>query len=291
MVGDHVMVKLRDPKMAEAALLALLSDGSATVRRRMPASGLWLVAFAEPKVDTVPRAVSRMAKLKDHILVVEPDHIMTAQAMPNDASFSTLWGMHNTGQSGGTVDADIDAPEAWDLSTGSHDVVVAVIDTGIDQTHPDLLANLWTNPGEIADNGLDDDGNGYVDDTRGWDWVNSDNNPNDDNGHGTHCAGTIGGTGNNDTGVAGVCWQVSLLGLKFLNASGNGFESDGAEAIAYATDLGVTLTSNSYTGTSYTQAMKDTIDEAHEAGILFVAAAGNNAPRTSTTRTRVSRRL
>jgi len=277
MVGDHVMVKLRDPKMAEAGLLTLLGDGSASVRRKLPASGLWLVAFAEPKVDTVPRAVSQISKLKDHILVVEPDHLMTAQATPNDASFSTLWGMHNTGQSGGTADADIDAAEAWDLSTGSHDVVVAVIDTGIDQTHPDLLANLWTNPGEIAGNSIDDDGNGYVDDTRGWDWVNSDNNPNDDNGHGTHCAGTIGATGNNGTGVSGVCWQVSLLGLKFLNAAGNGFESDGAEAIAYATDLGVTLTSNSYTGTTYTQSMKDVIDEADAAGILFVAAAGNSA--------------
>ncbi len=277
MVGDHVMVKLRNPKMPEAELLALLGDGGATVRKRMPASGLWLVAFSEPKLDTVPRAVSRLAKLKEYILVVEPDHIMTAQATPNDSSFGILWGMHNTGQSGGTVDADIDAPEAWDLSTGSRSVIVAVVDTGIDQTHPDLVANLWTNPGEIASNGIDDDGNGYVDDTRGWDWVNSDNNPNDDNGHGTHCAGTIGGTGNNGAGVSGVCWQVSLLGLKFLNSSGSGFESDGAEAIAYATDLGVSLTSNSYTGTTYTQSMKDAIDEADAAGILFVAAAGNNA--------------
>ena len=277
MVGDHVMVKLRNPKMTEAELLALLGDGAASVRKRMPASGLWLVAFSEPKLDTVPRAVSRLSKLKDHILVVEPDHIMTAQASPNDASFSTLWGMHNTGQSGGTTDADIDAPEAWDLSTGSHSVIVAVIDTGIDQTHPDLMANLWTNPGEIADNGIDDDSNGYVDDIRGWDWVNSDNNPNDDNGHGTHCAGTIGGSGNNGTGVSGVCWEVSLLGLKFLNSAGIGYESDAAECTAYATGLGVTLTSNSYAGTSYTQSMKDAIDEAHAAGILFVAAAGNNA--------------
>jgi hypothetical protein len=276
MVGDHVMMKLSRPQMAELELLSLLNDGSASVRRRMPASGVWLIAFAEPKVDTVPRAVARMAKLKDHILVVEPDYVMTAQNTPNDTSYSTLWGMHNKGQSGGTADADIDAPEAWALNTGSRDVVVAVIDTGIDQTHPDLLANLWTNPGEIAGNGLDDDGNGYVDDTRGWDWVNSDNNPNDDNGHGSHCAGTIGAVGNNGDGVSGVCWKVSLLGLKFLNASGNGFESDAAEAIAYATNLGVTLTSNSYTGTSYTQTMKDVIDEADEAGILFIAAAGNN---------------
>lgn len=277
MVGDHVMVKLHDPKLADAVLLGELGDGSAHVRRRMPASGMWLVAFSEPKLETVPRAVTRLSGMSKLVRIAEPDHIMRAQTTPNDPSFSTLWGLHNTGLSGGTVDADIDAPEAWALSTGSTSVVVAVIDSGIDQTHPDLVANLWTNPGEVAGNGLDDDGNGYVDDTRGWDFVNSDNNPNDDYGHGTHCAGTIGAVGNNGAGVSGVCWRVSLLGLKFLDAAGGGYESDAAEAISYATDLGVTLTSNSYTGDTYTQSLKDAIDEADAAGILFVAAAGNNA--------------
>lgn len=277
MVGDHVMVKLLDPKLAESVLLAELGDGSAHVRRRMPASGLWLVAFSEPKLETVPRAVTRLSGMTKRVRVAEPDHILRAQTTPNDPSYSTLWGLHNTGQSSGTADADIDAPEAWALSTGSSSVIVAVLDTGIDQTHPDLLANLWTNPGEIAGNSLDDDNNGYVDDTRGWDFVNSDNNPNDDNGHGTHCAGTIGAVGNNGAGVSGVCWQVSLLGLKFLDASGSGYESDGAEAISYATNIGVTLTSNSYSGDIYNQSMKDAIDEADAAGILFVAAAGNNS--------------
>ena len=156
----------------------------------MPASGLWLVAISEPKLETVPRAVTRLSGMTKRVRVAEPDHILRAQTTPNDPSYSTLWGLHNTGQSSGFTDADIDAPEAWALSTGSASVIVAVLDTGIDQTHPDLLANLWTNPGEIAGNSLDDDNNGYVDDTRGWDFVNSDNNPNDDNGHGTHCAGT-----------------------------------------------------------------------------------------------------
>ena len=277
MVGDHVMVKLLDPKLAESVLLAELGDGSAHVRRRMPASGLWLVAFSEPKLETVPRAVTRLSGMTKRVRVAEPDHILRAQTTPNDPSYSTLWGLHNTGQSSGFTDADIDAPEAWALSTGSASVIVAVLDTGIDQTHPDLLANLWTNPGEIAGNSLDDDNNGYVDDTRGWDFVNSDNNPNDDNGHGTHCAGTIGAVGNNGAGVSGVCWQVSLLGLKFLDASGSGFESDGAEAISYATNLGVALTSNSYVNDVYNQSMKDAIDEADTAGILFVAAAGNSS--------------
>lgn len=277
MVGDHVLVKLRDPKLPEAELLRRIGDGSAMIRKKMPASGIWLIAFAEPKLDTVPRAMASLSKLKDQVLLVEPDHVMSVQATPNDGSFSQLWGLHNTGQSGGLVDADVDAPEAWDISTGSRSVVVAVIDTGIDQTHPDLVGNLWTNPDEIAANGIDDDGNGYVDDVHGWDWVNADNHPNDDNGHGSHCAGIIGALGNNGSGAAGVCWQVSLLGLKFLNASGSGFESDGAEAIAYATHMGVSVTSNSYTGPVFSQAMKEVIDAADAAGILFVAAAGNNA--------------
>jgi subtilisin family serine protease len=276
MVGDHVMVKLRDPSTTDAALLSAIGDERASVRKRLPASGIRLVAFAQPKLDTVPRAVSKLAALTEQVLIAEPDHVVSIQATPNDPSFSSLWGLHNTGQSGGTVNADIDAPQAWDIHTGSRSVVVAVLDTGIDQTHPDLVANLWTNLAEIAGNGIDDDGNGYVDDRRGWDFVNDDNNPSDDNSHGTHCAGTIGALGNNAAGVSGVCWQVSLVGLKFLGANGLGLESDGAEALSYATDLGVTLTSNSWTTNVYSQTLKDAVDEAGAAGILCVAAAGNN---------------
>jgi len=275
MVGDHVLVKPQSAQTDEAALLAQMKAEGATVRRRMPASGTWLVAFANPTVDTVPRAVAKLSGLKTWVRYAEPDYIVRANATPNDASFSSLWGMHNTGQNGGVADADVDAPEAWNISTGSAAVVVGVIDSGIDQTHPDLLGNLWTNPAEIAGNALDDDGNGYVDDTRGWDFVGDDSNPQDDHGHGTHCAGTIGAMGNNTTGVAGVCWDVSLVGLKFLDATGNGSLSDGVEAIAYATGLGMTLTSNSWGGGGFSQAMKDAIDAADVAGILFVAAAGN----------------
>jgi subtilisin family serine protease len=275
MVGDHVLVKLRQPKMSEADFLQKLGDGAARVRQRMPASGLWLVSFSEPHLDTVPQAVARLRKLEDLVAIVEPDHVLSAQVMPDDASFSQQWALHNTGQSGGVVDADLDATEAWELHTGSRSVLVAVIDTGIQISHPDLAANVWTNPGEIPGNGLDDDGNGYVDDVRGWDYVNWDNDPADDHGHGTHCAGIIGAVGNNAIGVSGVCWEVSLLALKFLNSSGNGYESDAAEATLYAASLGARVTSNSYTGTAWSQILKDALDTAGQAGVLCVAAAGN----------------
>jgi subtilisin family serine protease len=155
---------------------------------------------------------------------MEPNYTITiesisSQATPNDPSYSQLWGLHNTGQTGGTADADIDAPEAWDITTGSSNVIVGVIDTGIDYTHPDLVNNMWINTGEIPGNGIDDDGNGYIDDVHGYDFAYDDGNPMDVDGHGTHVAGTIGGQGNNGVGVAGVNWNVKLMALKFLASS------------------------------------------------------------------------
>ncbi len=139
----------------------------------------------------------------------EPNYIMSTRGTtPNDTNFSKQWGLNNTGQTvngtTGTPDADIDAPEAWDVTTGSSSVIVAVIDSGVDYNHPDLSANIWRHIGETAGNGIDDDGNGFTDDTRGWDFVDSDNDPMDVVGHGTHVAGIIGAVGNNSTGVTGV---------------------------------------------------------------------------------------
>lgn len=276
MVGDHVLVKPADPDLPEADLLALLESEGATLRKKMPASGTWLIAFAQPDTETVPRLVTKLGEMKKLIRYAEPDYLRSTNALPNDPSFANLWGLHNTGQNGGLEDADIDAPEAWTITTGSHAVKVAIIDSGIDQTHPDLLPNLWTNPHEIPGNGIDDDGNGYIDDIRGWDFVNDDAIPNDDNSHGTHCAGTVGAAGNNGAGVTGVNWAVSLIGLKFLNAAGNGATSDAVEAIAYATSLGVHIMSNSWSGEGYSTALKEAIDAAGDAGILFIAAAGNS---------------
>jgi Zn-dependent metalloprotease/subtilisin family serine protease len=218
------------------------------------------------------------------ILYAEPNYqVKTTATIPNDVRFSELWGLHNTGQSGGTVDADIDAPEAWDVNTGSSQVVVAVIDTGVDYSHPDLTNNAWMNPGEIPGNSLDDDNNGYVDDVFGYDFVNSDGNPMDDNGHGTHCAGTIGGRGNNSIGVAGVNWQVRIMGCKFLAASGSGSTANAILCVQYATQMGAKVMNNSWGGGGFSQALKDAIDAAGAAGVIFVAAAGNDSLNNDTT--------
>lgn len=201
-----------------------------------------------------------------------------AQILPNDPRFGDLWGMHNTGQLGGVVDADIDAPEAWDLTTGSPSVIVADIDSGVDYTHPDLAANIWVNAGEIPGNGIDDDGNGYIDDIHGYDWVNLDGDPMDDNNHGTHTTGTIAAVGNNGVGVAGVAWQTQIMALKFLNAQGSGPISDAILAIEYSIMMGATISNNSWGCTNCGfngDALWTAIQAFGLSGGLFIAAAGN----------------
>jgi subtilisin family serine protease len=205
-----------------------------------------------------------------------PDYTVRLSLTPNDPSFGSLYGLHNVGQSGGTADADIDAPEAWDVSTGSSSMVVAVIDTGIDYNHPDLFSNIWVNQGEIPGNSLDDDGNGFIDDVHGYDFVNNDGDPMDDNSHGTHVAGTIGAIGNNGVGVVGVNWNVKMMALKFLSAGGSGSTSNAVRALDYAVAEGAKITNNSWGGGGFSSALSDAITRAQAAGQIFVAAAGNS---------------
>ena len=212
---------------------------------------------------------------------IEPDYtITTAATIPNDPSFGQLWGLNNTGQSGGTPDADIDAPEAWDIQKGNPNLVIGVIDTGVDYNHTDLVGNIWTNAGEIAGDGIDNDNNGYIDDIRGWDFAYNDNNPMDVQGHGTHVSGTIAGKGNNGVGVTGVAWNAKIMPLKFLDDTGSGSTSNAISAINYATAKGVKLTNNSWGGGGYSQALYDAINAAGQQGALFIAAAGNESSNT-----------
>jgi len=219
-----------------------------------------------------------------NIAYFEPDVTFTLETVPDDSKFEELWGLNNTGQTGGTVDADIDAPEAWETITGGSDVVVAVLDTGVDYTHPDLAANMWVNPGEIADDGLDNDENGLIDDVHGWDFRDKNEDPKDENYHGTHVAGTIAAVGNNGQGVVGVAWNTKIMALRWISASGEyGKASDAALAVNYATmmrrDYGVNVvaTNNSYRSKEdhYVQALHQAIEASRDEGILFVTSAGN----------------
>jgi subtilisin family serine protease len=195
------------------------------------------------------------------VRVAEPDHEHTLTAIPNDPRFGELWGLHNTGQSGGTPDADIDAPEAWEITTGSEDVVVAVIDTGVDYNHPDLTENILR------------DGDGNV---VGYDYRNNDADPMDDHDHGTHCAGTIGARGNNGIGVTGVTHRVKIMPLKFLGADGFGSTSAAIQCIDFAREHGAHIMSNSWGGDHFSILLLEAIQRARDAGILFVAGAGND---------------
>ncbi|MCD6232343.1 S8 family serine peptidase [Candidatus Aerophobetes bacterium] len=193
---------------------------------------------------------------------------------PDDPYFKEQWALENTGQNGGTVDADIDGPEAWEVFTGNNEVVIAVIDTGMQITHPDLASNIWTNPGEIPNNGIDDDGNGYVDDIHGWDFVNEDNSIYDGiDEHATHVAGIIGAIGNNETGIVGVNWHIKIMPLKFLQ-EGKGETGDALEAFAYAANKGVKIINNSWgRWGAPNPAMEDAI---RSSGALCMFAAGND---------------
>ena len=235
---DELIIKFKanTPQAQKDAILADLNSTHVKHFKKIKADHKRIAGI------TVGNAIGRY---KNHpaIEYIEPNYILTAVDIPTDPRFDELWGMYNTGQTGGTAGADIDATIAWDVFTGSQDIIVGVIDTGVDYNHPDLAGNIWTNPGEIPGNGVDDDGNGFVDDVYGWDFINNDNDPMDDNGHGTHCSGTIGAAANNGIGVVGVSPNVSIMALKFLSAGGSGSSADAIDCLEYATMMGVNLTS------------------------------------------------
>lgn len=249
MVGDHLLVSLADG--ADATRLRAALPVGFSLRRTLRGSGALLVSFPVENEDSLPAARVALENLGQTIVQrVEPDTFVHTASIPNDPLFGDQWGLHNTGQDGGTPDADIDAPEAWDLRTDAAAFPIAVIDTGIDYNHPDLYANIWSNPGETGtdangqdrrSNGVDDDNNGYIDDWRGWDFANDDNDPMDDNGHGTRVAGIIGAEGNNSIGIAGVCWSCRMMPLKALTGSGGGAWSDIINAVAYAKAMKATV--------------------------------------------------
>lgn len=216
--------------------------------------------------------------------IVTLDNEVTSEVMTStDSMYSKQWGLKNTGTnsggwfSSGKAGEDVNAERAWEIQKGNKDIVVAVIDTGIDYRHPDLQANLWVNEAEKnGEPGVDDDGNGFVDDVYGYDFANNDADPIDGHSHGTHCAGVI-GAAHNGQGVMGVMSKVKLMGIKFLSDSGSGETIGAIKSIEYAIKNGANIMSNSWGGGERSEALKEAIVAAKDAGILFVAAAGNES--------------
>ena len=277
-VPGEVLVKFS--VAADASVIRGLHSGIGSVRKQ-EFGRIGLQHIKLPAGMSVEKAVEYY-KQDPNVEYAEPNYIVHAFSIPlnKDTYFDSLWGLNNTGQTvngtAGTVDADIDAPEAWDKTTGSTDVVIAVIDTGVAYNHPDLSENIWTNTMETScTNGLDDDDNGYVDDCNGWDFIDTDNDPSDYDSHGTHVAGTIAAVGDNSTGISGVMWQAKIMPLRFLDIRGFGSTSDAISAILYATANGAQIINSSWGGPGFSQALKDAIDVFPG---LVVCAAGSGEP-------------
>jgi large repetitive protein len=285
---DRVLVK---PK-GGANLALLHTILGIQVLRTYPAIGN-LQVLQLPAGSTVAGVIAAYQE-SGLVEYAEPDLLIQGLVSPNDPYFSddSLWGLNNIGQAGGKPDADIDAPEAWDILHDASNIIVAVIDSGIRATHQDLAANLWVNPGESGTdsfgldkrfNGKDDDGNGYIDDVNGINALLVQGPPIDDHGHGTHVAGILGGVGGNGVGIVGVAWRVQIMALKFLDTLANGSVSDAIECIDYARTKGAKIINASWGWYGEnSSALRDAIQSIQNAGIIFVAACGNSAINNDT---------
>ncbi len=279
MVADRLLVKATAGTPPARLAEAMRSVGGSLLGQ-IPGSDVHLVQIPAVDGQSLPAAVEALENLKGLVAYAEPDYLVHSTATPNDPQFAGQWSLHNTGQDGGTVDADIDAPEAWEITTGSSSVVVAVLDSGMQHTLADLTANVWRNQAELSGTaGVDDDGNGHIDDIYGWNFLNGNNSTLDSYVHGTHVAGIIGAAGNNGVGVSGVAQQVQLMPVKFLDHNGYGTTSNAIAAINYARSKGAHIINNSWGGQEFSQPLKDAVDAASAEGILSVCAVDNGNGR------------
>lgn len=258
--ADRILVM---PKPARATRLASLNvELGAKVLAKFPGVG-GLQSISVPPGETVESLVTRYDQ-SGAVLYAEPDYIRYLNAVPNDPKFTdgTLWGLNNTGQNGGSPDADIDAPEAWDLVSSTSNIVVAVLDTGIRYTHEDLAGNMWVNP---------------IDGGCGFNAVSGTTNVMDDNGHGTLVSGVLGAVGNNGKGVTGVAWHIQLMAGKCFDSGGNSSDSYIIACIDYARTNGAKVMVAPFDSTGYSASLSNAIFAAREADIIFVSSVGNNS--------------
>ena len=274
MVPGEYLVKFRAPTGPAYADAALQAAQFTTRRRFQSVPGLYHVSVGLGVAGQ--QAVAKLAR-DPAVAFIEPNFIVKATVVPNDPMFPQQWGLNNTGLVASPADPDIGAEAAWNLTTGSKNVVIAVIDSGIDYTHPDLAANMWVNPPGCAGHDTD----GYPNDCHGINAITGTGDPMDDFFHGTHVAGIIGAAGNNSLGVTGVNWTVALLACKFLDSSGSGNTADAITCLDYVAQqkqkgVNIVATNNSWGSSTYSQALGDAIVAQRQLGILFITAAGND---------------
>lgn len=288
--AGELLIKFRDG--VDAVTQDNLRRGIGAQKASTVRGGRGELALMRLPIGTDMASAVRILSANPAVEFAEPNWIYNHTAVSNDPLYTngSLWGMYSSASTPANQFGS-QAAAAWAAGhTSCGNVYVGVIDEGYMFTHEDLAANAATNPGEIAGNGVDDDGNGYVDDIYGWDFDGNNSSVFDGSGddHGTHVAGTIGAVGGNAKGVAGVCWNVKLMGAKFLGSRG-GTTANAIKAVDYFTDLktrhGLNLvaTNNSWGGGGFSQGLQDAIERANQAGILFVAAAGNSGANNDTT--------
>ena len=262
-VPNQIFIRFADPENSPINVQILDEVGGTVKSESKLVPGLVTVDTTIP----VDRALKILSTKRSAIKYVEPVYIVEAfDTIPNDPMYNDLYGMEQ-----------VRAHQAWDDHVGDQEFVIAIIDTGVDYNHQDLQANIWTNPGEIPGNGQDDDGNGYVDDVHGYDFYDYNSDPMDGNGHGTHCAGTVGGVGNNGVGVAGVNWHCRIVAAQFLGPGGSGSIAGAIDAVEYCAVNEFKVSNNSWGGGGFSQAMFDVVQAAgDDYGHIFVAAAGTS---------------
>ncbi len=259
--ADRILI-LPKAGVSAAGLTQFHTEQQVTVHRIFPGVGGLQVVMVPPG-KTVASLIKSYTE-SGWVEFAEPDYARQLDLAPNDPRYTdgTLWGLNNTGQGGGAEDADIDAPEGWDVLNSASNIVVAVIDTGIRRTHEDLATNIWRNP---------------VDGSYGWNALTGTNTPADDEGHGSLVAGVVGAAGNNGKGVVGVAWRVQLMACKAFDAQKNGFDSDIIEGMEFARTNGARIINASLSGPAFSASLSNAVQAARQAGIILVASAGNEA--------------